>query len=102
MTRILKTELDHWGKRKEIRTLKTEAKDRPKYLHTYLFSIYLCFSVYEHVESGKVILRWCGTDDMMADFPTKAIIGNKFAKFRIQIMGHTEEVSSSRDYSDPL
>ena len=60
------------------------------------------FSVYEHVESGKVILRWCGTDDMIADFLTKAIIGNKFAKFRIQIMGHSEEGSVSHDYSDPL
>jgi len=60
------------------------------------------FSVYEHVENGKVILRWCGTDDMIADFLTKAIIGNKFAKFRIQIMGHSEGGSISHDYSDPM
>ena len=40
VTRILKTELDHWGKRKEIRTLKTESKDRSTYILIYyqLFS----------------------------------------------------------------
>ncbi len=60
------------------------------------------FSVYEHVEGGKVILRWCGTDDMIADFLTKAIIGNKFAKFRIQIMGHSAGEGISQDFPNSL
>ena len=34
-------------------------------------------SVYEHVENGSVILTWIGTDDMIADVLTKAILGNK-------------------------
>ena len=47
------------------------------------------FSVYEHVENGSVILRWTGTDDMIADVLTKSIIGNKYKKFKIHLMGHT-------------
>lgn len=47
------------------------------------------FSVYEHVENGSVVLKWFGTDDMIADVLTKAIIRNKFRKFKIHLMGHT-------------
>ncbi len=68
---------------------------RPKQVH--------CSQVFfEHVENKEVILCWCGTDDMIADFLSKVIIGNKFAKFPIQIMGHSVEGSISHDYSDPL
>ena len=43
------------------------------------------FSVFEHIESGELKLVWTGTDDLVADFLTKAIHGGKFKKFKIQI-----------------
>ena len=43
------------------------------------------FSVFEHVEDGTLSLVWTGTDDLVADFLTKAIKGGKFSKFKIQI-----------------
>ena len=49
------------------------------------------FSVYEHVESGEVKLIWTGTDDLVADFLTKAIHGGKFHKFKIEIGLHGVE-----------
>ena len=49
------------------------------------------FSVYEHVESGEVKLIWTGTDDLVADFLTKAIHGGKFHKFKIEIGLHNVE-----------
>jgi hypothetical protein len=56
------------------------------------------FSVYEHVENGSVILKWTGTDDMIADVLTKAILGNKFKKFKIHLMGHTSASGISEYY----
>lgn len=56
------------------------------------------FSVYEHVENGSVVLKWTGTDDMIADVLTKAIIGNKFRKFKIHLMGHTSAKGVSVHY----
>jgi hypothetical protein len=47
----------------------------------------LYFSVHEHVENGTVELVYYGTDDTVADFLTKALIGDKFRKFKITIMG---------------
>lgn len=43
------------------------------------------FSVFEHVESGELKLVWTGTDDLVADFLTKAIHGGKFKKFKIEM-----------------
>jgi hypothetical protein len=42
------------------------------------------FSVFEHVEDGTLSLVWTGTDDLVADFLTKAIKGGRFEKFKIQ------------------
>ena len=33
------------------------------------------FSVHEQVENGSLLLKWTGTDDMIADVLTKAILG---------------------------
>ena len=43
------------------------------------------FSVFEHVDSGELKLIWTGTDDLVADFLTKAVHGGKFKKFKIEI-----------------
>jgi hypothetical protein len=57
------------------------------------------FSVYEHVENGSLILKWTGTDDMIADVLTKAIMGNKFKKFKIHLMGNTTAAGVSEYYN---
>lgn len=49
------------------------------------------FSVYEHVENGTLSLVWTGTDDLVADFLTKAIQGGKFKKFKVMIGLSSEE-----------
>ena len=56
------------------------------------------FSVYEHVENGSLTLKWIGTDDLIADVLTKAIMGNKFKKFKICLMGHTSDTGVSQHY----
>ena len=43
------------------------------------------FSVFEHVEDGTLKLVWTGTDNLVADFLTKAVQGGKFKKFKITI-----------------
>ena len=58
---------------------KVNFKGRSKYIARKFFSIF------EHVEEGKLRLLWTGTDDLVADFLTKAITGGKFTKFRIKI-----------------
>ena len=57
------------------------------------------FSVYEHVENGSVILKWIGTDDMIADVLTKAIMGNKFRKFKIHLLGNTTAAGISEHHN---
>ena len=47
------------------------------------------FSVFEHVDSGELKLIWTGTDDLVADFLTKAVHGGKFKKFKIEIGLHS-------------
>jgi hypothetical protein len=50
----------------------------------------LYFSVFEHVENGDVELVYYGTDDTVADFLTKALIGDKFRKFKVALMGDSD------------
>jgi len=47
------------------------------------------FSVYEHVESGVVELVHVGTEDTVSDFMTKSLIGDRFRKFKVVLMGST-------------
>jgi len=49
------------------------------------------FSVHQHVEDGTLKLVFVGTDDNVADFLTKALMGNKFRRFRLDIMGSRGE-----------
>ena len=48
------------------------------------------FSIYQHVEDGKINLVYVGTESMIADFFTKALVGNKFTSFKFSIMGGLE------------
>ena len=45
------------------------------------------FSIYQHVESGKIELVFVGTELMVADFFTKAIVGKQFEFLKFSIMG---------------
>ena len=45
------------------------------------------FSIYQHVESGKIELVFVGTELMVADFFTKAIVGKQFEFLKSSIMG---------------
>ena len=45
------------------------------------------FFVTDQVEKGNVIIDYCPTDDMIADYMTKPLQGEKFKKFRKMILG---------------
>jgi len=48
------------------------------------------FSVYEHVESGALELVHVGTADTVSDILTKALIGERFRRFKIMLMGSSD------------
>ena len=40
----------------------------------------------DQIENGELTVEYCPTDDMIADYLTKPLQGEKFRKFRKQIM----------------
>ena len=44
------------------------------------------FYITDQVKRGEVIIRYCPTDDMVGDYMTKPLMGEKFRKFRKMIM----------------
>ena len=48
-------------------------------------------SVHEHVAEGEIVMVFKGTEEMVADYLTKGLMGNRFRKFRVQLMGHDAE-----------
>ena len=49
------------------------------------------FGVYEYVQCGDVELQYIATDSMVSDFLTKALGGEKYRRFKIQLMGSCQE-----------
>ena len=47
----------------------------------------MVFFITDQVEKGNVVIEYCGTDNMVADFMTKPLQGEKFKKFRKMILG---------------
>jgi hypothetical protein len=45
------------------------------------------FFVKDRIDKGEIKIEHCPTDDMIADFFTKPLQGQKFIKFRNKIMG---------------
>ena len=45
------------------------------------------FFVMDKIKNGKVVLKHCGTDSMIADYFTKPLQGKKFIEFCDKIMG---------------
>ena len=58
------------------------------------------FSVHEYVSSGEIELVYVGTDTNVADFLTKALTGDKFKRFRIDIMGSLQDIKRGQAHSD--
>ena len=44
------------------------------------------FFIKHKVDSGEIIIKWCGTDEMLADFFTKPTQGEIFLRMRKQIL----------------
>ena len=40
----------------------------------------------DKINSKKLIVKWCPTDDMVANYSTKPLSGEKFAQFRKAIL----------------
>ena len=46
------------------------------------------FFMTDQVEKGNTRIEYCPTDEMIADYMTEPLQGQKFRKFRESIMGH--------------
>ena len=49
------------------------------------------FRIYEHILDGDIILTHIGTEDMIADVLTKALVGEKFRRFTIGLPGKQDD-----------
>ena len=59
------------------------------------------FSIADHVEKGNVLIEYCPTGEMTANYLTKPLNGKKFVKFRNEIMGfHPRSDGSDRSVLD--
>ena len=45
------------------------------------------FFITDQIEKGKIEIRYCPTEEMMADYHTKPLQGSKFVEFRTMILG---------------
>ena len=45
------------------------------------------FLITDQCKKGNLKITYCPTDEMVADFMTKGLTGEKFAKFRREVMG---------------
>ena len=45
------------------------------------------FAIKDSVDNGEVVIKHCGTNDMVADYFTKSVQGKKFCEFRKMILG---------------
>ncbi len=53
------------------------------------------FGIYQHLQDGDAILTHVGTDNMIADVLTKALVGEKFRHFTIALMGKPSSLPDS-------
>ncbi len=50
------------------------------------------FGVHQHIEDRTIDLVYVGTDKNVSDYLTKDLFGNKFLRFRVDIMGSVENI----------
>ena len=60
------------------------------------------FGVHQYVEDGTIKLVYIGTEHNVSDFLTKALTGNKFLRFRIDIMGNAKDIERGYNHDDIL
>ena len=60
------------------------------------------FCVHQYVEDGTIKLVYIGTEHNVSDFLTKALTGNKFLRFRIDIMGNAKDIERGYNHDDIL
>ena len=51
------------------------------------------FGIFEKIEDGTIQLVHIGTEDMIADILTKALVGKKFKSFTIALLGYINTIS---------
>jgi hypothetical protein len=51
--------------------------------------MFTIFFLTDQVEKGNVHIEYCPTDEMVGDFHTKPLQGEKFRKFRAEILGQS-------------
>ncbi len=56
------------------------------------------FFVKDRIDNGKLLIEYCPTESMLADFFTKPMQGTLFRLFRDVILGH-HPISDLVDYS---
>lgn len=49
------------------------------------------FTVHEYITNGEIEVYHCRTDDMVADLLTKSIIGQRAHRFKVMLMGNTND-----------
>ena len=49
------------------------------------------FYITDQIEKGKTEVEFCPTDEMIADFMTKALHGSKFERFKKMIMNQYDQ-----------
>ncbi len=59
---------------------KTSSGKRTRHLNIRYFYIT------DQIQKGLISIKYCPTDDMIADYMTKPLVGKKFIKFRKVIM----------------
>ena len=75
--------------------------------HSYLKSRALhirYFFITDQVKNGNVVIEYCPTENMVADFYTKPLQGKLFYKFRDQILGLApmDDIHIHRDHRSVL
>ena len=56
------------------------------------------FGIYQYVEDGTIQLIYVDTDRNVSDYLTKALFGNKFLRFRVDIMGSVEDIIRGEEH----
>jgi hypothetical protein len=56
------------------------------------------FFLTDQVKKGNLQIKYCPTNDMVGDFHTKPLQGEKFRRFRDEILGHYSNRKNPNPY----
>ena len=60
------------------------------------------FGVHQYVDDGSIKLVYVGTDKNVSDYLTKALFGNKFLRFRVDIMGSIDNITHGEEHPEQV